>query len=244
MPRRLAKFLVIAALVSATGIRARKSPPVDERTLAKNAQTSSPGSSTDFAEARRLLQLGKYEEALAKLKDIETQSEDTPGLAHELGTVYYRKSDYLNSVSYFKKALAVNPADGEATQLLGLSYYLSGNPGGAIPLLEYVQTWYPSANVDASYIFGICYIQTKAYPRARQAFAKMFGVGPDSAASYLFTARMLLRQDFGPVAEEYIQKAVALDAKLPLGPSASWRALSIPIESYRGHRAISKRTGD
>ncbi len=216
MPRHLAKFLVIAALVSATGIRARKSPPVDERTLAKNAQTSSPGSSTDFADARRLLQLGKYEEALAKLKDIETQSEDTPGLAHELGTVYYRKSDYLNSVSYFKKALAVNPADSEATQLLGLSYYLSGNPGGAIPLLESVQTWYPSANVDASYILGICYIQTKAYPRARQAFAKMFGVGPDSAASYLFTARMLLRQDFGPVAEEYIQKAVALDAKLPL----------------------------
>src|ERR1700687_5806273 len=44
----------------------------------------------------------------------------------------------------------------------------------------------------------------------------MFGVSPDSAASYLFTARMLLRQDFGPVAEEYAQKAVSLDAKLPL----------------------------
>jgi tetratricopeptide (TPR) repeat protein len=44
----------------------------------------------------------------------------------------------------------------------------------------------------------------------------MFGVPTDSAASYLFTARMLLRQDFGPVAEEYAQQAAALDAKLPL----------------------------
>ncbi len=76
--------------------------------------------------------------------------------------------------------------------------------------------WFPSANVDAAYILGICYIQTKDYPHARTAFAKMFGVPADSAASYLFTARMLLRQDFGPVAEEYAQKAATLDPKLPL----------------------------
>jgi tetratricopeptide (TPR) repeat protein len=82
-----------------------------------------------------------------------------------------------------------------------------------------VQTWFPSANVDASYILGICYIQTKNYPEARKAFAKMFGVPAESAASYLFTARMLLRQDFGPIAEEYAKKAVELDPRLPLAHS-------------------------
>jgi tetratricopeptide (TPR) repeat protein len=100
--------------------------------------------------------------------------------------------------------------------MLGLSYYLSGKPADAIPFLEKVQDWYPRANVDASYILGQCYIQTKDYPHARLAFAKMFDVPPDSAASYLFTARMLFRQEFGPVALEYAQKAVALDPKLPL----------------------------
>ena len=44
----------------------------------------------------------------------------------------------------------------------------------------------------------------------------MFDVPADSAASYLFTARMLFRQEFTPVAEEYAQKAVAADPKLPL----------------------------
>ena len=44
----------------------------------------------------------------------------------------------------------------------------------------------------------------------------MFDVPPDSAAAYLFTARMLLRQEFDPIAEEYAQKAAALDPKLPL----------------------------
>ena len=112
--------------------------------------------------------------------------------------------------------MAENPKDDEAVQLLGLSYYLAGRPGEAIPYLEKVQTWYPRANVDASYILGICYIQSKNYPQARVAFARMFDVKPDSAASYLFTARMLFRQEFDPVAEEYAQKAVALDPKLPM----------------------------
>src|SRR5260370_38037995 len=62
-------------------------------------------------------------------------------------------------------------------------------------------------------------MQTKDYPSASQAFAKMFAVAADSAASYLFTARMLLRQDFGPVAEEYAKKALQLDPKLPLAHS-------------------------
>jgi tetratricopeptide (TPR) repeat protein len=44
----------------------------------------------------------------------------------------------------------------------------------------------------------------------------MFQVQPDSAAAYLFTARLLLRFDFGPVAEEYGKKAIELDPKLPL----------------------------
>jgi tetratricopeptide (TPR) repeat protein len=100
--------------------------------------------------------------------------------------------------------------------LLGLSYYLANRPADAIPPLERVQTWFASANVDAAYILGICYIQTQDYPHARAAFAKMYGVPDESAASYLFTARMLLRQDFSPVAEEYAQKAATLDPKMPL----------------------------
>jgi tetratricopeptide (TPR) repeat protein len=169
-----------------------------------------------FDEAQRLLQQGKFDDALTLLHQLQAQHPAMIGLAHELGVAYYKKGDFISAIASLKKAHDENPADGEATQLLGLSYYLSGRPAEAIPALERVQTWFASANVDASYILGICYIQTKDYPSARKAFAKMFDVPPDSAASYLFTARMLLRQDFGPVAEEYARKAVTLDPKLPL----------------------------
>ena len=183
--------------------------------LSLNAQ-SAPDALPSYEQVHRLTEEGKFDEALAALRDIGTQHPAAKGLAHELGVTYYRKGDYLTAVTYLKKAFEENPNDAEALQLMGLSLYLAGRPGDAIAPLGKVQTWYPSANVDAAYILGICYIQTKDYPHARGAFAKMFGVSSESAASYLFTARMLLRQDFGPVAEEYAQKAVSIDPKLPL----------------------------
>jgi tetratricopeptide (TPR) repeat protein len=170
----------------------------------------------EFAQARKLMEQGKVDEAIAQLQTLEASAPTTKGLAFELGIAFYKKSDYPKAIDYLRKATAADATNDEAIQLLGLSYYLGGHPADAIPLLEKVQGWFPRANVDASYILGICYIQTKDYAHARAAFGKMFDVPPDSAASYLFTAQMLLRQEYDPVAEEYAQKAATLDPKLPL----------------------------
>jgi tetratricopeptide (TPR) repeat protein len=182
-----------------------------QNTQQENAPVASP-----FANADHLLQLGKFQEAIAELQAMQSQTPPPKGLVHELGVAYYKKGDYANAISNFRKALEENAEDSEAIQLLGLSLYLGGKPSEAIPYLQKVQSWYPRANVDASYILGIAYIQTKQYPQARQAFAKMFGVPPDSAPAYLFCARMLLRMDFAPVAEEFALKAISLDSKLPM----------------------------
>ena len=199
-------------LVTTAGFTQQPTPP----DAPSPQPQASPGTPSEFADARKLIQQGKVDEAIAELQAVEARDPATKGLALEMGTAYYKKSDFPKAIAYLKKATAADPANSEAIQLLGLSYYLGGHPADAIPLLEKVQGWYSRANVDASYILGICYIQTKNYDQARKAFAKMFDVPTDSAASYLFTARMLLRQEYDPVAEEYAQKAVALDPKLPL----------------------------
>jgi tetratricopeptide (TPR) repeat protein len=188
-----------------------QTPPANPAT-----ESSSNGSGAAFAHARQLLQQGKYDDAIAELQQLSASQPQMKGLAHELGSAYYRKGDYFHAIDSLKQALQQDPQDNEATQLLGISYYLSGKPADAIPYLEKVQTWYSRANVDASYILGQCYIQTKDYPHARLAFAKMFDLPPDSAGSYLLTARMLFREEFEPVALEYAQKAVSLDSRLPL----------------------------
>jgi tetratricopeptide (TPR) repeat protein len=197
----------VAATAQQTGV-----PPAPSPALAPPQSAST----ADFTHARALVQQGKLDEAIAELQTMEGGNPQLKGLDLEIGTVYYKKSDYPRAIEYLNKAAGEDANNSEAQQLLGLSYYLGGHPAQAIPLLEKVQTWFPSANVDASYILGICYIQTKDYAQARKAFARMFDVPPDSAASYLFTARMLLRQEFDPVAEEYAEKAVALDPRLPL----------------------------
>jgi tetratricopeptide (TPR) repeat protein len=214
-PRRLSYFPVALVFFIAflapgctTYASAQQSVPPDA--------PSAEAPPADFSPARKLEQEGKVDEAIAQLQSIESSHPTAKGLALELGTAYYKKSDYGKAAEYLKKATAADPANDEATQLLGLSYYLGGHPSEAIPLLEKVQGWFPRANVDASYILGICYIQTKNYDQARKAFGKMFDVPADSAASYLFTAQMLLRQEFDPVAEEYAQKAAVLDPKLPM----------------------------
>lgn len=210
-------FLTLLLFAAASASSRQASGPGQDARHA-NSPTAANKAATDSAieGARKLSQQGKYAEALTQLMALSTSAPTTKGLSHELGLVYYKKGEYLKAVQSFQRAVQENPQDNEAVQLMGLSYYLAGRPAQAIPLLEKMQGWFPEANVDASYILGICYLQTKAYPQARGAFAKMFGVSPESAASYLFTARMLFRQEFGPVAEEYAQKAVALDPKLPL----------------------------
>ena len=177
---------------------------------------SVPGEALSYDAVHHLIEQGKFDEALSSLNEISTSNPTAKNLAHEFGITYYRKGDYLNAITSLKRAVAENPSDTEAVQLIGLSLYLSEKPGEAIPYLEKVQSWYPSANVDASYILGVAYIRTKDYAQARAAFAKMFKVPPDSAAAYLFTARLLLRLDFGPIAEEYGRKAIEVDPKLPL----------------------------
>ncbi len=212
----LSQALTACSLL-ASAMSAGQEPIAQEPKDLKPSPTSpapeAPGS--EFLQARKLVQQGKYDQAIAELQQLSMTQPGLKAVAHELGTVYYAKGDYQQAIAALKKALDEDKDDRETTQLLGLSSYLAGRPAEAIPYLEKVQSWFPRANVDAAYILGICYIQTKDYPKARTAFARMFDVPADSAASYLFTARMLLRQEFDPVAEEYAQKATTIDPKLP-----------------------------
>jgi tetratricopeptide (TPR) repeat protein len=203
-------FVLLAGY--ATGLPAIQAPVGTMSSAMAGADDPKHG----LEDVKRILERGDFDAAISRLTALQNSQPPLRGVEHELGVAYYKKGDYQQAIATLKQALEEDPADREATQLLGLSYYLSGRPAEAIPYLEKVQSWFPRANVDAAYILGIAYIQTKDYPHARTAFARMFDVPADSASAYLFTARMLLRQEFDPVAEEYAQKAVALDPKLPL----------------------------
>ena len=134
-----------------------------QRDAASSPAAPKPAATSDFTQARKLLQEGKLDDAIAQLHAVEAQDPAAKGLALELGTAYYRKNDFPQAIEYLKKANTADPANDEAVQMLGLAYFRGGHPADTIPLLEKLQTWYTRENVDAAYVLGIAYIQTKKY---------------------------------------------------------------------------------
>ena len=177
--------------------------------------TGQTSEADQFKAAHDMLERGDVNRAMEALKALQAANPGLKGVNHDLGIGYYRQGDYLKASVYLEKAVAEDANDKEATQLLGLAYYYTGKPKLAIPMLEKVQSWYPTAHVDASYVLGLCYIQATDYANARKAFATMYGVPPDSAAAHMFVARMLLRQGYDPIAEQELKKATELDPKIP-----------------------------
>lgn len=185
-------------------------------TVQSTAPVPASADDTQLQAAKDLLEAGKFDAAITKLTAIQQTSPQTKGIEHELGLAYYRKADFVQAQVAFAKAMEEDPQDRESVQLRGLSLYQLGRPAEAIPYLKQVQSWIGSVSVDSNYVLGLCYIHTQNYNEARQSFAQMYGVSPDSAAAHLFLARMLLRQGYDPIAEQNAQQAAALDPKLPL----------------------------
>ncbi len=85
-------FSTLTSRPSESAISRAKQEPVSSATTAELDPAQSLNK--DFNEPRRLLQQGKYDEAIAKLRDIEEKHPGTKGLSHELGIAYYKKGDY------------------------------------------------------------------------------------------------------------------------------------------------------
>jgi tetratricopeptide (TPR) repeat protein len=172
--------------------------------------------SLELSQAHSLMEQGRYREALETLKKIELRSPNASGLAHDLGAAYYHLGNFADAVAPLQRALAESAADHEAEQLLGISFFQLGKSNEAIHWLLKLKEALPAGTPDTDYVLGLCYVRSRDYEHARSSFAAMYGVPPESAAAYLFTARMLLRQGDDPRAEEFAQKAAGIDARLPL----------------------------
>src|SRR5215831_1272148 len=70
-------------------------------------------SPAEFSDAQKSLRQGKVDEALVKLQAVEKRAPSTKGLSLELGTAYYKKSDFGNAIEYLQRATAEDPPNGE-----------------------------------------------------------------------------------------------------------------------------------
>jgi predicted Zn-dependent protease len=165
---------------------------------------------------RLLIDRGHPADALKQLDTLAAQQPVPAGVNRLRGLAFYSQNQFPEADAAFARALKQDPRDEESEQLRGLTLFRLGRPADAIPLLESAHEWTSQTRVDPSYVLALCYLDTRQFDNARRAFATQYGFASDSAPAYLLAARMLLRREYLPVAQQFAAKALELDPQLPL----------------------------
>lgn len=163
------------------------------------------------AALRRQIDTGHADDALKALDENTA----LPARNHLRGEALYALNRFPEADKALAAAIAADPKDLDAVQLRGLTLFRLGRPADAIPLLERAHSWTAETKSDPAYVLALCYIDTRRYDDARHAFAEQYGFPADSAAAHLLAARMLLRREYVPIAQDEARKALALDPQLP-----------------------------
>jgi tetratricopeptide (TPR) repeat protein len=182
-----------------------------------------------LATVRTLLRNGQNDAAISRLEEIAVSQPALSGLQQQLGRAYYAKANYLVAIEHLKLALKQNQGDRDAAQLLGLSYYLTGQPAEAIPFLRQFQTAAEGRAPDAAYVLGLCYALTKQHDEAMRVISRLYDQPADSPPAHLIFARTLLLEGLDLVAEREAREALRQSPTLPeahfvLGQAALYRA--------------------
>ncbi len=177
---------------------------------------SSVGSSPNLVQLRQMIDRGHAADALKQLDQLAAQHPAPAGVNRLRGLALYSQGHFVEADVAFSSALQLDSHDEESMQMRGLTLFRLGRPADAIPLLEQAHDRTSQTKADPNYVLALCYLDMRRYDDARHAFAMQYGFGPDSASAYLLAARMLLRREYVPVAQEFARKALELDPQLPL----------------------------
>ncbi len=172
----------------------------------------SAGSVSTLRQAQHSLETGHPDTALQMADALPAQ----PGRNRLRGEAMYALGRLREAEAVLATAATEDPKDLAAVQLRGLILFRLGRAAEAIPLLERAHTWTPETETDPAYVLALCYLDTRRFDEARHAFADQYGLAPDGAAAHLLAARMLLRRENVPAAQDEAKKAVELDRGLPL----------------------------
>jgi tetratricopeptide (TPR) repeat protein len=166
-----------------------------------------------LTEARTLIDQDRPSAAIEKLQASHQTS--NPKVAYLLGVAHYHAKDYIRAIEQIspnvEKLTEGSLEQREAIHVLGLCKYLAGRIAEAIPFLEKARAW-ATDNDELAYILGMAYGQTHESAKARESFARLFRVAPDSTAAHVVTAQMMIRVKIDDLAESELRQK---DPKIP-----------------------------
>jgi tetratricopeptide (TPR) repeat protein len=199
-----------------------------------------------LVEARALIDGGKTAAAIEMLRALDPAAH--PRVAHLLGIAYYHAGNPTRAIEQLAAAAPKLPEGSlerrETIQVLGLAHYLAGHIAQAIPFLEQTRASMPES-IDLAQTLATAYAQTAQPAKARESWARAFGVAPDSAGAHLLAAQMMIRVGLEEMADAELKQALAKDPRLPrvhllLGQTALFRGrLDEAVTLLQGELQVS-----
>ena len=147
----------------------------------------------------------KYDEALAKLADLDKKTPNDPFILNLIGAAYTRKKDYATAQQNFEKALAIQPGFFPARFNVGELMFLQRQYAEALTFFRKMLEADPRNELLQFKVF-LCYIQLNQKEEALKAL-KLIKYPGDTPAWYYGQAAWESKQGNNKKALEYLTGA-------------------------------------
>ena len=125
------------------------------------------------------------------------------------GVYFGENQEYFSAIGKFKRALELNPEDGETFLLLGFAYQRIRNYEGAIVPLENAALLLPE-NHNVRKILGEVYRELGLYVNAEAAFKKAFELNPGYSLAFAHIGEIGYQTKNYPKCRDYLKKYIEL----------------------------------
>ena len=187
-----------------------------------NLNPDNPGAHSNLGAA--YVRLGRYDEAIKEYRTaVDARPEERRRSSSTWGSRTTSRRRCPRPPRSFATVLALQKDHLNARLLLGDCYLQMGRFQDTIDLLALWEDSYGDSAAYA-YILGSALVETDRLDQGQRLIDRIFSKG-DSAEAHLLMATVHLRRTDNPAALAELQKAAALNPKLPLVHSLMGRAL-------------------
>ena len=194
------------------------------------------GQSASPAEAMRLEQQGKLEEAAQAWRAVIQQNPNDAGAFASLGVVLSREQKYPEAAKAYRKALALNPNLPGVPLNLGLAEFKQGQFAAAIPPLHAALEADPQS-MQVITLLGLSCYGAKEFTEASKYLALAASSDPGNAESHESGAELPAGKEISMRAGR-VQEASATEPEFFCRSYFHWRSLGWRGQDGRSHHRV------
>lgn len=149
------------------------------------------------------VQTNQLPDALEKFAAASKWKPDFPNLDRNWGIVAFRGKQFDKAVAPLSRQVKANPQDNLARQMLGASYYFTGDFKNAVETLKPLE---PAITDDPelAYFYGVSLIQIQRNQEAEPIFEKLAGVSQNNPEVLNYVAQgFMILGDYEKAIKEY-----------------------------------------